>query len=66
VRREQGAAIRSTGKICALAKSRGLYVWKKSLNRLPKDHEKSDRKIEGENAVLQDRRNRRNSYIEVV
>jgi hypothetical protein len=24
--------IRSTGKMCALAKSRGLYVWKKSLN----------------------------------
>jgi hypothetical protein len=58
--------IGSTGKICALAKSRGLYVSKKSNNRLLKDCEKSDLTIEGENAVLQGRRKRRNAYIEVV
>jgi hypothetical protein len=56
----------STGKICALAKSRGLYVWEKSKNPLLKDCEKSDLTIEGENAVLQGRRKRRNAYIEVV
>jgi hypothetical protein len=39
-------------KKCALAKSRGLYVSKKSADRLLKDCEKSHTLIEGENALL--------------
>jgi hypothetical protein len=46
--------------------NRGVYVWKKSKNRLLKDCEKSDPTIEGKNAVLQGRRKRQNAYIEVV
>jgi hypothetical protein len=61
-----GTAIRSTGKICALAKSRGLYVSKKSEDRLLKGCEKSDHKIETENAVLQDPKKRGKPHMEVV
>ena len=56
-----GSSVGSTGKICALVKTRGLYVSGKSKNRLLKDCEKSDLTIESENAVLQGLRKRRNA-----
>jgi hypothetical protein len=59
-------AVRSTGKMCALAKSRGLYVSKKRANRLLKDCKKSHILIEGQSAVLQARRKAQTLHIEVV
>jgi hypothetical protein len=38
----QRTAIRSTGEMCTLARTKGLYVSKKSEDRLLKDCEKSD------------------------
>jgi hypothetical protein len=52
--------------MCALAKSRGLYVSKKSENHLLEGYKNSDPPIEGENAVLQACGKARNPYIEVV
>ena len=64
--RDQAGRNCSTGKMCTLAKTRGLYVSEKSANRLLKDCEKSEILIEGENAVLEGRRKARNLHIEVV
>jgi hypothetical protein len=56
----------STVKICALAKSRGLYVSETGTNHLLKDCGNGELTIEGENAVRRASRKRRNACIEVV
>jgi hypothetical protein len=56
----------STGKICTLAKTRGLYVSEKIENHLPKDCESGDFLIGGEKALLQQCKKTRKSHIEVV
>jgi hypothetical protein len=58
--------ISSTGKICTLAKTRGLYVCKKGKNTLLKDCKISHLPTEGENTGLQAPGKPRNPYTEVV